>query len=78
MKTITQKKDCIRNLLSQYQNEFHEEIERLDTILKQEEYDNFLTNLSTFLAKTHADLLVKIQLCQNNFNPEEIQSTNIN
>ncbi|WP_396165464.1 hypothetical protein [Flavobacterium sp.] len=78
MKTLQQKKDCIKNVLSTYQNQLSEQIESLNEVSDQDEYDNFITEITTLLAKSHKDLLAKIQLCQNTNGPSEIQESNIN
>jgi hypothetical protein len=78
MKTLEQKKDCIKNVLSTYQNELAEQIESLNEISEQDKYDNFIKEITTLLAKSHKDLLAKIHLCQNTNNPSEIQESNIN
>ena len=41
MKALQQKKDCIINVLSRYANEFAEQIDRLNAISKEEDYDIF-------------------------------------
>ncbi len=69
MKTLQQKKDCIKNVLSAYQNELSQQIENLDEISNQEEYENFITEITTLLAKSHKDILAKILLCQNTYSP---------
>jgi hypothetical protein len=78
VKTLEQKKDCIKNVLSTYQNELAEQIESLNEISEQDKYDNFIKEITTLLAKSHKDLLAKIQLCQNINGPSEIQESNIN
>jgi len=78
MKTLQQKKDCIINVLSRYANEFAEQIDRLNIISKEEDYDIFFSELCVSLAKTHKDTLPELHLCQNPNKPTEIQNTNIN
>ena len=78
MKALQQKKDCIINLLSRYANEFAEQINRLNAISKEEDYDIFFSEICVSLAKTHKDTLPELHLCQNPYEPTEIQSTNIN
>jgi hypothetical protein len=78
MKTLQQKKDCIIKVLSRYQNEFTEQIDRLNTITKEEDYEIYFTELCVLLATTNKELLSEIHLCQNPNSPTEIQNTNIN
>ena len=78
MKTIQEKKDCIITVLSRYENEFTEQIERLQSISKEDDYDVFYTELCVSLAKTHKALLPELQFCQNPNGPTEIKNTNIN
>ena len=77
MKTFQEKKSSTIIVLSRYQNEFQELIERLEMISNEEDYDNFLKELYFLLAKTNNSLLSEIQFCQNYNAPDEIQKINI-
>jgi hypothetical protein len=78
MKTLQLKKDCIINVLSRYANEFSEQIERLNIISTDEDYDIYFSDLCVTIAKAHNDILPELLLCQNPNKPTEIQKTNIN
>jgi hypothetical protein len=78
MKTLQQKKECIINVLSRYQDEFSEQIDELSIISKEEDYDIYFSELCALLAKAHNDILPELHLCQNPNKPKEIQNTNIN
>lgn len=77
MKTLQQKKDCLIALLNRYQDAFTRQIEELNIVLKEEDYDIFYTDLCVSLAKTHKELLSELQLCQNINGPDEIQKINL-
>ena len=77
MRTLQEKKDCIKSVLIGYQSELSFEIDKVDKLSKIEEYDKLLEGLCSSLAKSHKFLLVKIQFCQNEVQPKEIKETKI-
>jgi hypothetical protein len=78
MKILQQKKDCIIDILQRYESEFDEQIERLNIISTDEDYDIYFSDLCVTIAKAHIDILPELHLCQNPNKPTEIQNTNIN
>jgi hypothetical protein len=78
MKTLQQRKDCIVHILQRYESEFSEQIERLNIISTDENYDIYFSDLCVTISKAQNDILPELHFCQNPNKPTEIQKTNIN
>jgi len=65
-------------VLSRYANEFAEQIERLNIISTDEDYELYFSMLCDLVAKEHKDILPELQFCQNSYGPTETQIININ
>lgn len=80
MKTIEEKKECLKNLLDKKINELNQKNNELDCI-KAENYNKFLEDLISSLSYSNTELIREIQLCQNNDNldityPDKVRKRN--
>jgi hypothetical protein len=73
MKTLQEKKDCIKSKLSPYHIEFKKVIENLEGISNDDDFHTFFEELSALLALSHKQLFVEILLCLNDTQPDELR-----
>ena len=78
MNILQQKKDCVLEVLNRYQNEFTLQINRLNNISNEEDYDDFFSELCVSMAKKYNEILPELHLCQNKNRPHETQFTDVN
>jgi len=78
MKKLEEKKDCLITVLKRYKYEFTIQIDALQSINKEDDYDVFFDELCVLVSKEHNDILPELQFCQNSYGPTETQIININ
>ncbi len=80
MKTIEEKKECIKNLLNDKIDFLNQKIVELNST-EDSNYDDFLEKLISSLSGINNELIREIQLCQNDDNsdktyPEKVRKSN--
>lgn len=78
MNILQQKKDCVLEVLNHYQNELILQINRLNNISNEEDYDAFFSELCVSMAKKLNEVLPELHLCQNKNRPNETQFCDVN
>ena len=71
MQNLQQIKKCILNVLRRFESEFAMQIESLEQLSSETEFDVFFIDLCELLAKTHKELLAEIHMCLNNYGPAD-------